>query len=287
MGYLNQYGLRHLLGLLKNYIGGPIKDEIKDSVNQELLSLYFAEEDLSIDNRKIIYTTEDPFPLNIDAGREIISNTFNANTGEGIITYGKAVRKINSIEGSVVKISLPKTTKVLPKISLSTLIGIDGDGSLLSYSFSGATSLQYVMPKLLSIPDYAFEDCSSLTSVTIGDSVTTIGYEAFKKCTSLTSITIPDSVTTIGDDAFQSCYSLKSVTIGDSVTTIGGWAFSDCHSLTSVYCKAVTPPVGGSSIFSNNASNRKIYVPMGSVGAYKSAWGWSSYSTAIVGYNFD
>ena len=50
-----------------------------------------------------------------------------------------------------------------------------------------------------------------MTSVTIGDSVTAIGYGAFYSCSSLTSIVIPDSVTSIGDSAFASCSSLTNV----------------------------------------------------------------------------
>ncbi|MBR3608624.1 MAG: leucine-rich repeat domain-containing protein, partial [Bacteroidales bacterium] len=106
--------------------------------------------------------------------------------------------------------------------------------------------------------------CTSLTSVTIGNGVTTIGNGAFKDCKSLkefkgkfaavggrclivdgvlnafalgcgaTQYTIPDSVTTIGERAFSFCTSLTSVTIPDSVTTIGEGAFYGCSSLTSV-----------------------------------------------------
>ena len=136
------------------------------------------------------------------------------------------------------------------------------------------------------IGDEAFCWCSSLTSVTIPDSVTTIGEGAFSNCSSLTSVTIGDSVTAIGYAAFRDCSSLTSVTIPDSVTSIGDWAFDGCSSLTSVYCKATTPPAGGFSMFYNNASGRKIYVPMESVEAYKTAEGWSKYSSYIVGYNF-
>ena len=127
---------------------------------------------------------------------------------------------------------------------------------------------------------------AGLSEYTIPDSVTTIGYGAFAYCSSLTSVTVPDSVTTIGAWAFRGCSSLTSVTIPDSVTAIGIYAFYNCSSLTSVYCKAITPPAGGASMFSSNASGRKIYVPMESVEAYKSASRWSIYADSIVGYNF-
>ena len=75
------------------------------------------------------------------------------------------------------------------------------------------------------IADNAFSGCKSLKSVTIPNSVTSIGYEAFGECTSLTSVTIPNSVTSIEYSAFEGCSSLKSVIIPNSVTSIGGYAF--------------------------------------------------------------
>ena len=80
----------------------------------------------------------------------------------------------------------------------------------------------------------AFSDCTGLTSVTIGNSVTSIGGSAFRDCTGLTSVTIPDSVTSIGNSAFEGCTGLTSVTIGDRVTSIGKWAFEGCTGLTSI-----------------------------------------------------
>ena len=80
----------------------------------------------------------------------------------------------------------------------------------------------------------AFRYCDSLTSITIPDSVTSIGIQAFYYCDSLTSVTIGNGVTTIGERAFQGCTSLTSITIPDSVTIIGHLAFAGCTSLTSV-----------------------------------------------------
>ena len=108
-------------------------------------------------------------------------------------------------------------------------------------AFKGCTSLTSVtIPNsVTSIGEYAFFYCSSLTSITIPNSVTSIGNYAFYNCSSLTSVTIPNSVTSIGNAAFYNCSSLTSVTIPNSVTSIGGSAFFYCSSLTSVEAPAI------------------------------------------------
>jgi len=84
------------------------------------------------------------------------------------------------------------------------------------------------------INDYAFSNCSSLTSATIPNSVTSIGTYSFYGCSSMTSITIPNGVTSIGNSAFYKCSGLTSVTIPSSITTIESNAFNGCSSLTAV-----------------------------------------------------
>ena len=84
-----------------------------------------------------------------------------------------------------------------------------------------------------------FQEFTSLTSVTLPDSLTIIPEEAFQSCRSLASIIIPDSVRGIGHRAFRDCTSLASITIPDSVTYIGHGAFWGCTSLTSITIPAI------------------------------------------------
>ena len=93
------------------------------------------------------------------------------------------------------------------------------------------------------IGDYAFKNCSDLTSLTLPSSVTRIGDYAFKNCSGLTSLTLPSSVTRIGDYAFYNCSGLTSLTLPSSVTSIGEFAFRYCSGLTSL-----TIPSGVTSI---------------------------------------
>jgi len=87
------------------------------------------------------------------------------------------------------------------------------------------------------IEENAFYDCSSLKSVTISNTVESIGNYAFGGCSGLTEVVIPDSVESIGDAAFGGCSNLTSVTLGDKVNSSLKQPFLACPLLSSITVK--------------------------------------------------
>ena len=119
---------------------------------------------------------------------------------------------------------------------INTIIANSGMTHIGNSAFYYCSSLTAVTipDSVISIGAGAFTGCSSLGSVDIPSSVTSIGNSAFGVCSSLTSVTIPDSVISIGNSTFAYCSSLTTVTIPDSVISIGEQAFIGCSSLGSV-----------------------------------------------------
>lgn len=134
---------------------------------------------------------------------------------------------------------------------------VTGIGEYAFYDCSSLTSI--TIPNFVtSIGGAAFAGCSSLTSITIPNSVTNIGGSAFYACKGLTSFTIPSSVTSIEVGEFMGCSSLTSVTIPNSVTNIGTFAFYDCPSLTSITIPSSVTSIGGWA-FANCAELANVY----------------------------
>ena len=118
-----------------------------------------------------------------------------------------------------------------------------------------------------------------MTSIEIGNSVTSIGNDAFYGCNRLTSIEIGNSVTSIGEGAFTYCYDLTSIVIGNSVTSIGNNAFNGCTSLTKITCLATNPPTISADTFSNYEA--ELCVPTGCKVEYESVEYWKNFTNII------
>jgi hypothetical protein len=120
-----------------------------------------------------------------------------------------------------------------------------------------------------SIGDSAFQDCTSLTRVTLPDGMAYIGPLAFWNCSSLASITLPDSVSYIGEGAFYACNSLASVTLPSRVTSLGDYVFASCTNLSAITVAALNPAYSSvDGVLFNFDKTKLIQYPGGKAGRY-------------------
>lgn len=139
---------------------------------------------------------------------------------------------------------------------------------------------------IVSIADNAFQGCTTMTSVTIPNSVTKIGAEAFKDCTELTTVQMGNGITTVSENCFKSCTKLTTITLSSNLkaienaafsrcsalatlelpegfTTINAWAFEECSSLTSITFPSTLTEIAGAAFFNaawyNNQPDGVVY----------------------------
>ncbi len=157
------------------------------------------------------------------------------------------------------------------------IIKLDGTVTAIDGRTFSNSSLQSIsLPNSVeSIGEKAFESCDELTAVTFGSELKSIGEDAFFSCSSLTSVTIPDNVTSIGEWAFSYCSSLTSVSIGAGVTSIQDNAFYGSDNLTDVKCWAKNPPSVGYDGFHTFGT---LHVRRGCKSAYEAADYWKEFN---------
>ena len=265
-------------------------------------------------NNVIYYTSSDGeivIPNASDVfGATIISNKYI--NGHGIIKFDGEVTSIGNmafdgcqtlsaitLPGSITRIGENAFRRCSGLVTIDipdSVINIGSDAfqgcsSLESYTlpeeltdygagvFSGCTSLTSVITPKYLVPYGMFSGCSNLSSVVIPEGVDGIASYAFRDCISLTSITLPSTIKSIVYEAFSGCTNLASITIPENVNYVYFDAFYGCTGLTSIYVLPLTPPSGGSNMF--YGSSCPIYVPAGSVAAYKTAEYWSEYADRI------
>lgn len=126
------------------------------------------------------------------------------------------------------------------------------------YTFLGCNSTSITIPNsVTSIGEGAFADCDAISSITIPNSVVSIGAGAFSGCDALSSITIPNSVSSIDEDTFNGCLALTSVTIPNSVKSIGSYAFAHCYKLKSISIGESVKSIG-ENVFLNSGQLKTV-----------------------------
>ena len=187
------------------------------------------------------------------------SNAFEYNAnGREILVYDESVDPYKSVWKSYMGSIYTNHEKCeyVTVINYTTKDGNTVTSSklpIIKNKYANGVGELHISGKQITIPNYAFDHCTSLTSITIPNNVTMIGSNAFYFCSSLTNITIGDSVTMIGSNAFYNCSSLTNITIGDSVTMIGSKAFCNCSSLTSVTIPDSVTSIGEEAFRSCNS----------------------------------
>ena len=161
--------------------------------------------------------------------------SYQNNINEGVATV--TITGMGNFKGSI-----DKTFEIIkPDIVGPLTFSLNQDNA--SYSVVNCDALatgEIIIPSnyknlpVTKVDDFAFEYCTSITSVIIPDSVTIIGDFAFEYCSMLEFIEISDNVKSIGKYAFEGCDSLNSISLGKSLTSIGMCAFGWCHNLTSI-----------------------------------------------------
>ena len=156
---------------------------------------------------------------------------------------------------------------------------IDGDDTQVTtigteMLYNNSTISSVVIPEgYTTINNNAFMNCLVMGTCVIPSTITTIGEQAFFGCQSLTGITLPEGLTTISSKCFGSNYGITEITIPSTVSEIGSGAFYLCNNLTTVTCLAEVPPtLAETTMFSAATNLTAIYIPAGTIDAYKTAW---------------
>ena len=123
--------------------------------------------------------------------------------------------------------------------------------SIAADAFKSCTSVTAItIPETVKyIGDFAFYDCDKLTKITLPNSVIEIGTGAFRGCDLLNNVTLPSSLAEIADQLFWECPSLSNITFGNAVTVIGEGAFFNCDALTSMVIPETVKEIKASAFY--------------------------------------
>ena len=191
------------------------------------------------------------------------STVHEANDGEGIYRYAYKENE----DGETVTITEflgpvdpanpgPYDIDIPEKLDGYTVTGLGKDSFSIDDLYSPLYEIHHTKIHSVTIPqsvtsigDSAFAGCHNLDSLTINDAATSIGRRAFAECPLTTTLELGENITTIGNSAFYDCRGLKNVTIPQSVTSIGDSAFGECSSLETLSLGENIKTIGDSAFY--------------------------------------
>ena len=165
------------------------------------------------------------------------------------------------------------------KVTTDYPVQIIDDSAFFKADITSVTFAQGSQVK--SIGSRAFAECTSLKSVAFAadGKLMIIGDSAFAKCTSLTdTIALPEGVTAIRKGGFDGCETVSCVVLPSTLKKLEARALASLINLKSIVSKASTPPTCDATTFEATPIDIPVYVPCGSIGAYKEAEVWSSFT---------
>ncbi len=179
------------------------------------------------------------------------SSVDSYKTADGWKDYADAIYPLSELTTTITYTTTDGNTVDVSKFS-----------DVVSNTYENGTGTLVVSGLMKYLPDYAFQNCTTLKSVIIPNSVITVGMYAFDGCTALTDVTIPDSVTNLRVSAFGNCTSLERFVMPNSVTDIGDALFGHCYALTDV---TLSDNLTGTSsaMFDSCTSLKTVVLPAG------------------------
>ncbi|MBQ0068725.1 MAG: leucine-rich repeat protein [Bacteroidales bacterium] len=248
---------------------------------------------------------------------DITSRCCENNTTLESLTIASSVKYIGSkcFNGctNLKKVTIEDGVPLLPEncflncSSLEEIILPNSITEIGMYAFSKCTSLKKaVLPKSLKVIDQrVFADCTSLSQLVLPEELEEIKPDAFNKCAALTKVTFPTTLRTLGSTAFASsglrtlylpeglekmgdtfngCKQLRLVSFPTTLDKIG--TFYLCNGINEIECRRTTPPDLNSGVFMNELFTKtQVYVPKGSLAAYKYGAVWSRFTGIIDDYS--
>lgn len=163
--------------------------------------------------------------LTIQSGNPAVQDAANAPLFDFEFTPDNTAAVVTNYKykGTAADVTIPSRYQGKPVTTI-------GNAAFRDSSVTSVT----IPDSVTAIHDCAFENCSELTNISIPNSVTYIGFNAFRSCTSLKSITLPSSLSSISEALFSGCSQLTTIQIPDSVLSIQDYAFENCTLLETI-----------------------------------------------------